>query len=250
VADVDGTLTEQGAPVPQTLVTLISRYREKGGRFTLATGRCVEAARPFLSQLEVDSPAILLNGAMLFDPVSERTLEEHHLDSQLVEHLLTRLEQTRPDALVYRDQEVFVRRITPAIKRHLIKDKSHCREVTHWLELDRRKVFKVLVIAPEAPVSLFGGRWVNSEPTYWEILPDGVSKGAALASLCRRLHISPEEVAAVGDGLNDLEMISFAGLGVALANAAAGLKPAAAMVTVSPGSLGVCELVEQLLATR
>jgi len=247
VADVDGTLTEHGAPVPKFLTARLAEFRKRGGRFTLATGRCPEAARSFLVQLMVDLPAILMNGALLLDPVSGHSLEERHLDPQLVERLLNRLEDARPDALVYQDGDVFVRKVTPVIARHLAKDGSRCREVAHWLDLGRQKVFKVLVIAPEAPLSLFAGRWVNSEPTYWEVLPEGTSKGSALVSLCRRLDLPLAEVAAVGDGLNDLEMVTTAGLGVAVANAATKLKTAAGRVTAGRSSEGVLELLDYIL---
>ena len=255
-ADVDGTLTEGGAPVPPLLTARLAAFRRKGGLFTLATGRCPEAARSYLGQLEVDIPAILFNGALLFDPVSGNSLEEHYLDPALMEALLDWLADTRPDALVYQGQEVFVDSVTPAVAEHLAKDGAHCREVGRWRDLHPRKVFKVLVIAPQAPASLFPGRhrkmgrsirWVNSEPTYWEVLPEGVSKGSGLAALCRRLDLNPHEVAAVGDGLNDLEMIELAGLGVAVANAAGGLKAAAAKVTTARSWQGVAELLDDIL---
>lgn len=258
VADVDGTLTEGGAPIPSPLAQRLAEFRERGGLFTLATGRCPEAARPYLEQLAVNLPAILMNGALLFDPVSGQSLEEHYLDRPLVAHLLDWLADTRPDALVYQDREVLVHRVTPAIAQHLVKDGTRCREVAEWRAVDPEKVFKVLIIAPRCPASLFTGRyremgesihWVNSEPTYWEVLPEGVSKGSALVALCRRLGLAPDEVAAVGDGLNDLEMLGRAGLGVAVANAPAGLKSTAARVTTARSSQGVLELLDSILGT-
>ena len=71
------------------------------------------------------------------------------------------------------------------------------------------------------------GRTVFSEETYLEILPLGVSKGAALSVILELEGIDPQEVVAVGDALNDKEMLELAGIGAAVANASPELKAAA-----------------------
>lgn len=86
-----------------------------------------------------------------------------------------------------------------------------------------------------------------SKPHYLELIPPGVSKGAALARLCGHLGIPLENAAAIGDGQNDVEMIQEAGIGVAVANAAPAVRAVADVVTRASAWEGaVAEAVERL----
>ena len=88
---------------------------------------------------------------------------------------------------------------------------------------------------------------VSSEANYLEILPAGVSKGNALKYLAEYLRIPLREIIAVGDNLNDVEMLSEAGLGVAMGNAHPELKKVADHVTDSNDNDGVAKLIEHYL---
>lgn len=71
----------------------------------------------------------------------------------------------------------------------------------------------------------------RSEPFYLEVVPKGIDKAASLERLLQRIQIKREEVIAIGDGFNDLSMIKFAGLGVAMANAQPPVKSNADRIT-------------------
>ena len=86
---------------------------------------------------------------------------------------------------------------------------------------------------------------VNSEVNYLEILASGVSKGSALHYLATHLNMSVDEVIAIGDNRNDVEMIREAGLGVAVANAHPDVKQVADMITDSNDDDGVAKVIEQ-----
>ena len=88
---------------------------------------------------------------------------------------------------------------------------------------------------------------VFSEETYLEILPEGSSKGTALAEMTRALGIPLEAVIAVGDNLNDLEMIRLAGLGVAMGNAPEELRAQAGYVTVTNDEEGLAEVIHRFI---
>ena len=87
----------------------------------------------------------------------------------------------------------------------------------------------------------------RSEPFFIEVMARGVDKGAAIAGLIERLGLEREDVIACGDGLNDLSMIRYAGLGVAMANAQPEVKEAADVVTLSNDEDGVAAAVERYL---
>jgi Cof subfamily protein (haloacid dehalogenase superfamily) len=90
-------------------------------------------------------------------------------------------------------------------------------------------------------------RLTESEPEYLEVLPVGVSKGLALKTLCERLGIAQEETAAIGDYLNDLEMIQWAGVGAAVQNAHPTLRQHANRVVSSNDDGGVGEFIDSLV---
>src|SRR5947199_160668 len=91
---------------------------------------------------------------------------------------------------------------------------------------------------------------VFSEDTFLEILPQGSSKGAALEFVAQHLGIPLSEIIAVGDNLNDLEMIRTAGLGVAMGNAPPELRTQAGYVTSTNDEGGLAEVIERFILNR
>ena len=85
----------------------------------------------------------------------------------------------------------------------------------------------------------------RSEPFFLEILPRGIDKAQCLAQLLKLLGMEREEMIACGDGFNDLSMIEFAGLGVAMENAVCPVRNAADYVTLSNNDVGVAHVVEK-----
>lgn len=87
----------------------------------------------------------------------------------------------------------------------------------------------------------------RSEPFFLEILPRGIDKAQSLARLLERLGMTKEEMIACGDGYNDLSMIRFAGLGVAMKNAVFPVRKAADFITASNNDDGVALVVEKFM---
>ncbi|MGE5708251.1 MAG: HAD-IIB family hydrolase, partial [Bacteroidota bacterium] len=86
----------------------------------------------------------------------------------------------------------------------------------------------------------------KSQANFLELAPLGISKGEALAFLAESLGVAREEVVAFGDGMNDAEMLTYAGLGVAMGNAADGLKKFADRVAPSIHEEGLAQVLEEL----
>jgi hypothetical protein len=87
----------------------------------------------------------------------------------------------------------------------------------------------------------------RSEPYFLEILPKGIDKAASLERLLTHLNMSREEMIACGDGYNDLSMIEYAGLGVAMENAVLPVRKAADYVTASNNDDGIALVVEKFM---
>ena len=87
----------------------------------------------------------------------------------------------------------------------------------------------------------------RSEPYFLEVLPKGIDKAASLERLLTRLDMTKDEMIACGDGYNDLSMIQYAGLGVAMENAVLPVKNAADYVTLSNNDDGVAHVIEKFM---
>lgn len=88
---------------------------------------------------------------------------------------------------------------------------------------------------------------VRSQDNILEILPKGVSKASALRELVEDLGLSADQVMAIGDAPNDIEMLNYAGLGVAMGNASETIKRLADQVTVTNDEAGVAQAIHQFV---
>ncbi len=248
VFDLDGTVLEGDhrlSPGVHAAMGKLSR------RFwiTLATGRSLASATPFVLTLGITLPVILYNGAVVYDFPTEVALREQRLG---VEEARTALAITRGfpvDVEVYRamdDPALYVERITPRIARFQEKESLPAREVGDLSAFLDCPPLKLLVLGDPGVLAKLeaelkrgvpGIAVVRSEVDYLEILPCGASKGAALRWLSEHLGIPREGVVAVGDQLNDLEMIRYAGVGVAMAHGPEELRRAADLVISSVAEL-------------
>jgi len=235
VTDVDGTLLDRRHQLPAENVAAIRALKGSGILFTLATGRIELAVRPFVEALGLKTPLILYNGARVVDPTTGECLWQAHLPPDSVETALGILRELPVDVNLYSEGRLYVEAVTPRVQDHLNKDKVAAREVGDLLAFFRNgcpgPVTKLLIIGEEPAFEAFARELerrlgdpmpvhlVSSDPIYLEMLPAGASKGEGLRWLCRLLGVPLEQVVAVGDAPNDIDMIEAAGLGVAVANA-------------------------------
>lgn len=262
VSDLDGTLLDDDQRVPPANLRALEGLAAQGVRFTLATGRIEEAVRPFLEVLPLTAPLILYNGGRIVDHQTLGCLEEAQVAPDVVACSLAAVEGLPLSPHLYQNGRCYVGEATPVSRRYAAKDRVTLWPVGDLTRLAAAPASKLLFIAEtealaEAAFPTYLARlgpgieqWahvVRSEPTYLEVLPPGATKGAALRRLLARLGLLPEEVIAVGDGLNDLEMLEAAGLGVAVANAHPRLLACADYVTVAGAEGAIADIVTRFL---
>ena len=138
------------------------------------------------------------------------------------------------------------------------KDSLHVTAVgdlADWLATDPMKVLIIgerpalEAVARDLDALPYRVNHVYSEAKYLEILPPGSDKGAALRAVAGRLGIEREAIIAAGDNLNDLAMIEYAGLGVAMGNAPDALRARADFVAPSNDQHGLQEVIERFILT-
>ncbi len=257
VTDVDGTLLTPDRRVLPSVREALRLARTRGVRVHLATGRMWRSVRPYAEAVDADSPVVLFNGAVVYDFLSDRVLQQHTLDPHAARAALEVLRDfpdLRPH--VFTLGEVYVDRLDGASRAYLERDGIQAEEAGDLVSRLPPGAVKVLVVgeprrlgeldsvlAERAP----GLHRVFSERDFLELLPAGVSKATGVRALCRALGVKLEEVVAVGDNPNDLEMVEEAGLGVAVANAHPTLKGVARFVTHSGGGEAIVEVVRRFL---
>jgi hypothetical protein len=248
--DVDETLAVPGKGIPDELLGVLARCRGAGVRLSLATGRKYDSALPYAEAIGADAPLILYNGARIQEPADGAILFDKKLD---LEEAIAGLELVKKHGLhvnLYLDDVIYIEKETGVSRESAAKDGVVQKPVGDLVGFLGSEPTKLLIIGPgEKLMALWAdfdkqpheAEVVRSEPTYLEILPEGVNKGAALRRVSEITSVALGEIAAFGDSNNDIEMLRAAGLGVAVGNALDNVKAVADYVAAADNGLGVAE---------
>lgn len=257
--DLDGTVFGHDLRISERNRRAFRMLEERGIPLVLATGRMFRATVPIAQDLGVRQPLITYQGALIRH--HETLVDTWHrtMAHDLASEALEALEESGMHVNLYTNDELYLRAMSPEAESYIALSKVAPTMCGHWGEaIAVGEPTKIVAIGPEEQVvhwvdvlqKRFGGRLfvTQSLPTFLEIADPRVGKGSAVAHLASTLGIRPEEIVAVGDGMNDLDMIEMAGCGVAMGNARDGLKQAAKRVTKSYDQDGVACLIEDLIA--
>jgi Cof subfamily protein (haloacid dehalogenase superfamily) len=269
ISDLDGTLLDSQQQITEAVKQRVRHFQLRGGLFTLATGRTLSSALPFIEELEIKVPVILYNGAKLYDPVQKRFVKEHFLPLSAFQHALNSYEMSGRemglDVLVCSQEQIYCPLITSTVERYMQKDKVQVVERSFSSIYDQfQAAVKIMFLGDVTSINAFqeqcfshpgymtGSAWhaVQSEPELLEILPPNINKGSACLELIENLGLDIANLTAVGDNLNDLEMITLLPHGVAVQNAHPLLKETAAWVTVRSNNEDALIEVLDLVTTR
>ncbi|MGE5528448.1 MAG: Cof-type HAD-IIB family hydrolase [Patescibacteria group bacterium] len=257
LVDLDDTLLGGDQTISPANREALLLAAGRGVMVALATGRMYQSARPYAEELALTLPVIAYNGA-LARPLSGPPLWHQPLANGVARALLARLARYDVTVNLYLEDELYVARLDERAAAYAANTRVRAIPVGDLgAFLGRRRPTKLLAIGrPETVTALrlrlgeeFRGRAeiVPSKPAYLEIMAPGVTKGAALARLASGLGIARDETMAVGDGPNDLGMLAWAGIGVAVGNAAPEVLAAAARVVAPSGRDGVAEAVRRFI---
>lgn len=264
VSDIDGTILDGNHRVTKRTREAITRAVDAGARFALATGRPHRWIAPVLEQLPVRPVCVTANGAVLFDSATDQVLLAHELQPAVLAQVIetaqavmachggvtTAVERagvTSHDPL----DELFV--VDPNYSENPLFDGFGVAEIPDLCAVPAVKLLlrNDALTAPE----LYGLIAPHVDPadahvTYSmnegliEVAAPGVTKAHGLEWLAQHYGVTAEETVAFGDMPNDIEMLTWAGLGVAMGNAADAVKTAADHVTLTNRQSGVAAVLE------
>ncbi len=254
VCDMDGTLLNSNSLVSSENKAALKRFVEGGGLFTVATGRMEQSVMRYLSDLPINVPAIVYNGAAIYDFKTGRLLWEDNLSSAVVGPVEKVMERFPGIGVEFfhggRTYMVTENEYTVA---HMLREKI--QPVITKIE-DIPQPWQKIIFAwdPEKlkPVEEYlkdfdePFRTVYSEPYFLELLNTNTSKGQALKVLTGMLGLADACVIAMGDNLNDVELIEEAHVGIAVENAHGKVKAAADVCCTHHDRHAVSEVIEWL----
>ena len=252
-SDMDGTILRDDKTISEETKEALRAFREAGGYLIVSSGRPYPALTGYLKDLEPNAPMVTYNGAKIVDPVDGHAFfEENMLEDDAV-RIMEEGEKRGHTVIVWTDDilygselnknmEIYVYGTDTVPLKYESRDFFRGRSVTKIiLNDDPAKI--AVTMKDMGAIGLAGTTWATSGPEYLEFYSSKVSKALSVDRVATMLGLSREDVCAVGDGRNDLEMIKYAALGVAMQNAPEDVRTRADFVTDSNESDGVAKLI-------
>lgn len=257
--DMDGTLLNSNHQITDEVKSAIQEAKQNGIKVVLCTGRPLVGVRPYLEELNLldeDDYVITFNGALIQKAKSEEVISHQTLTFEDYVDLVALSEKL--GLHIHMEDEQYMYTPNKNIGRYTVHESSLTSMPLRYRSLDETdrniEVSKVMFVddpdvlaqqmkkIPESFYQRF--EIVLSTPYFLEFLHPKASKGNALHQLADILHLKQEEVMAVGDNLNDLSMIQYAGMGIAMGNAAQPAKDAAQHITKTNDEHGVAYAIQ------
>jgi hypothetical protein len=244
---------------PRTLAA-IAAARDAGIRFVVVTGRMFQSVRRYLDLAGLDEPVVCYQGAVVADPATGRFLRHEPIPVEVAREAIVAVVDEGYHLNCYVDDELYVAAVTPEARAYADFQELAIHAVgdlAAWL--DRPPTKLVSVGEPHALDGLeermkrrFDGRLFISKslPYFLEFASPVVSKGSGLAFVAEHVGFTAEETVAFGDGENDVELLEWAGFGVAVANAHRRVLDLADWVCPSADDEGVAQAIEAYLDSR
>ena len=254
--DLDDTLLMEDCTIPQAAIDTIRKAAEKGVITVIASGRIFPSANQYAAAVGAHAPVICYNGAQVRRTDGSVILSQAHTPEDI--HDMAVFCKERGLYLqLYADDEIVVEK---TVYETLVDPDSKVtgiREIGDLTTAQHKPSPKMMIFDTKEKLvevrreieALYPDRFylATSKDYLLEIMPKNVSKRNTLAKLAESLGITREEVMACGDNTNDMDMVEWAGCGVAVGNAVPSLKDAADYVAEAFRSYGVIEAIEKLV---
>lgn len=264
-SDIDGTFLDPAHRVTKRLREVLIRAVSGGTRFALATGRPYRFIQPVLDQIPYRPLCVASNGAVLFDSQTNEVVKSHLLDESVMAEIVVAAEEVfaghggvgvaveragrstlDPVESLYVVDQFYADNtdwpgfgVAPTMA---LVEEPAVKLILRNLQVDSAAMYEL--IAPLVDESAAHVTYSIDEGLI-EIAAPGITKVTGVSALAELYGVDASETVTFGDMPNDIEMLRWAGLGVAMGNAADVVKDAADFVTASNGQAGVARVLEQ-----
>lgn len=263
VIDIDGTLVGGNKTISAENKEALALARQAGVLVALSTGRSLKSCQQILEQLPLDGYHIFFDGALVSRPDLTEEVYARAIDPKVVREMVEYAHQHDIDLELFSTTRYFARRKTWSTDAHreFFGIEATLEDMAGLWE--RERIIKGGLVTTnlqeEALADGFMRRFgdvlelsrartpVYPGVTFSNILSTGVSKGVALTALAVHLGIPLESVMAVGDGINDISLLSNAGLAIAMGNASDEVKSVADYITLDVDLNGLAAAISRFL---
>jgi Cof subfamily protein (haloacid dehalogenase superfamily) len=261
--DMDGTLLKSDHGISKASFETIQKLKEKNILVVLVSARPLHGMQPIAGEIGLlDFPLAALNGALI--ALKEKIMFESAIDLAITATLHQALRQYDSTLIYYRGMQWFSETknsytdFEQEITAVPIIIEPFADMIGSW-QNEHAGPNKILVIANQDVTRAIQNKLkrefsdhlntYTSKSTYLEVMSPSASKLNAVKFLIDQYHISQGEIIAIGDNFNDLEMITFAGVGIAMGNAPNEVKAKADYLTDSNDDDGVAHALNFFLGT-
>jgi Cof subfamily protein (haloacid dehalogenase superfamily) len=268
VLDIDGTIAGESNNISEPVKEAITAAKAQGIKVAIATGRMFRSALRFHQDIGSTLPLIAYQGAWIQDPASQQMYQHLPVSREMAQQLLDYFEQPELRSLLsvhfYINDQLYVREITT--ETQLYAERSRIKPIAVG---DLRQVLttyeptKILALCDDTDIidNLLGSLsrqytpaelyLTKSVATFFEATNPFANKGVAVRYLAEELlGLQPNNVMTIGDNFNDLEMLEYAGIGVAMGNAPSQVQAIANWIAPSVEQDGAAVAIEKLLLSQ
>ncbi|MGC0879074.1 Cof-type HAD-IIB family hydrolase [Pantoea agglomerans] len=263
IFDLDGTVLRSDKTISSRFQTAITLAVNKGIKFAFATGRTLENVINLINTIPAmpaDAYIIACNGALIWQRDDNKIIRSVLLEQKDITIINDFAAQINTPCFIIDNQALS----TPfnEISAININCYSALPVKTSGLDWNNSQLTapKMMFIASDKEIDDIQRKihfslsesyhFVRSEPSYLEVMKKDVHKGAASHYLSEYLNILPSRIIAVGDEYNDVEMLKFAGLGVAMGNARLEIQKLADWVTLTNDNEGAAYVIEHWILQK
>jgi Cof subfamily protein (haloacid dehalogenase superfamily) len=260
ISDVDGTLVTDEKNLTSRAQSSVAKLRGCGIIFAIISSRPPRGLRMLLGPLGIATPVAGFNGGVFVNP-DLSVITEHLISPEAARHAVDMLDALRVEIWVFSGQEWLVRNLdgphveheehTVGFRPTLVEDFGRSLEVAAKI-VGISNDFGLLANCERDVQAALADRAsvVRSQPYYLDITHPLANKGAALSEFAKLLAVPLAEIAAIGDGGNDVAMFERSGLSIAMGNATPEVQRAADFVTDSNREDGFANAVERFILHR
>jgi len=256
-ADMDGTLLNDESVITERTKISIQKAVETGTLFVAATGRPMCGVENMNSLFDEDIPFITFNGAMVIMGKSKKILFNKSLEPNHVKEIYTLGTNRNIPVVLWIGEQLWVSLECEATSDYQKITGADMNIISDINELKVRGVTKMLWMDTPDNIAQFQSEMnehfkgaVNchiSRPVFLEFVNAQADKGRAMAEIGKVYGIDKNEMIAVGDSYNDISMLKYAGLGIAMENAPDDIKTICRHVTLSNNDDGVAAVIEKYI---
>lgn len=262
-ADMDGTLLKDDKTISYSTYKAIQDARKKGIRVVLSTGRYLSGIKKYLKELNLlidDEYAVTMNGSLIQNAKSGNILYKSLLTHDAVKYVCS-IGNTLGTNVELAAFDYFIINKTTKLFELDSKVNDTNLKIMNFNDLSPKlSIFKIMFVddgnrldklTQELPENIFNNfTVVRSGENYLEFLNKNTDKGSAIKILAKKLGIKSQDVICIGDAENDINMIKYAGLGIAMGNAYTSVKKAADYVTRTNEEDGVAHAIKKFILSE